>query len=396
MPRLLIDATPVSVNAKGVGRYAYHLCLQLAERLPEGWSLQILILPASQTLFPSNFRAKLIPIRRTTEIVSGFLLPARAKRLDAQLLLKTSEGAGYARGLPTVTVCHDVDRLIAAAQGISRGIVRSTLDSYKTRLRRQALKHSEFVICNSQFTRQAVETHYGISYSRTAVGYCAVDPRFYEFSVQTNRDAVRRRYGVSNFILTFATGDPRENFRSYPAVAASMAALGVNAALLIAGIERGSGYVSKLRAEFAHFGLIEGKHFILEDFLGADRFQDLAELYTAADFYLELSLHEGFGMQLVEAMACGTTCISSHCGALAEIGGKYVLVVDPAKPEEIAAMVKSAYDGKRHLQDNREEVHYTRGFSWDAVGRTVAETLLRVADSRLGVPESRGRGRNEG
>ncbi len=390
MPCLVIDGTPVVANSKGVGRYAYQLCLQLAERLPACWSLQIMVLRSSLSLFPSNFRAKLIPVRQLSEIAGAFWLPVQVKRLQAQLLLKTCESAGYARGIPTVTVCHDIDSLIAAAQGTNRDFLRAGLDAYKTRLRRQMLKHSEFVICNSNFTRRAVETHYGISSSKTSVGYCAVDSRFYDVSARTARDEVRRRYGVSNFILAFATGDPRENFRAYPAVAARMASLGVNACLLIAGVKHGAGYVSELRAGFERSGLIEGKHFILEDFLGADRFQDLAELYTAADFYLELSLHEGFGMQLAEAMACGTTCISSPCGALAEIGDKYVLLVDPTKPEGIAETIKNAYDGNLQQKDNREQVQYTHKFSWDAVGSNVAEILLRLAGNRQGASKAAG------
>lgn len=381
MPRLLIDARLIVVNPKGVGRYAYQLCLQLAERLPEAWTLQILLPPPSLSLFPPNFRAKLIPQHPVSEFSSAFLLPRQVKSLNAQLLLKTYESAGYAREVPTVTVCHDIDRLILQAQGLRRGMLRSALDAYKSRLQRQAMQHSEFVVCNSEFTLRAVETDYGIPRSRMAVGYCAVDPRFYEFSARTDRDAVRRRYGVTNFILSFATGDPRENFRGYPAVIARMAVLGVNTCMLIAGVRHEMGYVRELRAELERSGLVEGKHFVFEDFLGVDRFQELAELYTAADFYLELSLHEGFGMQLVEAMACGTTCISSPRGALAEIGDRYALLVDPTNPEEIAATLKQAYDGDLHLKENCEQIQYTRKFSWDSVGATVTEILLQVADS---------------
>jgi glycosyltransferase involved in cell wall biosynthesis len=162
-----------------------------------------------------------------------------------------------------------------------------------------------------------------------------------------------------------------------------MAGLGLNTCLLIAGIRHGAPYVNELRAEFMRLGLIEGRHFVFEEFLGEDRFWDLAELYTAADFYLELSLHEGFGMQLIEAMACGTTCISSPRGALAEIGNRFVFLVDPTNVDEIASTVKRAYEGKLHLRDNYEQVQYANTYSWERVGETVAEILLQVAADRL-------------
>ena len=297
---LLIDGTPIAPNAKGVGRYAFHLCLQLAERLPADWKLQILLEPSGPSLFPKDFRAEMIVVRKASELSRAwFVIPAQARRLKSELLLKTHESAGFVKDVPTITVCHDIDHLIAAAQGEKRSPARAMLDLCKTRLRRRALAHSEFVICNSQFTRGAVEKHYGIPHERTAVGYCAVDPRFYEVSVQVDKNEVRNGYGVNRYILAFATGDTRENFHSYPAVAARMASLGLETCLLIAGVKREHSYLGSLRNQLQTLGLREGKHFLFEDFLGGDRFHDLVKLYTAADFYLDLSLHEGFGMQLV-------------------------------------------------------------------------------------------------
>jgi glycosyltransferase involved in cell wall biosynthesis len=135
-----------------------------------------------------------------------------------------------------------------------------------------------------------------------------------------------------------------------------------------------------MREHFQKLGLVEGEHFIFESFLDKDRFSDLVGLYTAADFYLELSLHEGFGMQLVEAMACGTTCITSSNGALAEISSSHAIFIDPTSVESIATALKISYETKLHLRDNHKQVLYTRKFSWDAMGQIVAGTLLKLAD----------------
>jgi glycosyltransferase involved in cell wall biosynthesis len=380
MPRLLIDGTPVIKNPKGVGRYAYNLCLQLSKRLPDDWLLQILVNRENVRVFPENLRAELIPVEQASELARAFLvIPKYVKRLKPQVLLKSNDSAGHVRGTPTVTVCHDIDDLILKAQGGNRGLFRSAVDSCKHYYRRQALQRSDFVVCNSEFTREAVRSRYNVPHSKTAVAYCAVDPRFHQISQTTDKAAVRGRYGVTNFVLAFSTGDPRENSRCYPALAARMAALEVNTCLLVAGVTPDALYAIELRAEFNRLGLVEGRHFIFEDFLGEDRFRDLAELYSAADFYLELSLHEGFGMQLIEAMACGTTCVSSPRGALAEVGDGHVLLVNPTNVDEIALTVKRAYEGRLHLRDNREQVQYTNSFSWERVGNTVTEILLKVA-----------------
>ena len=170
-----------------------------------------------------------------------------------------------------------------------------------------------------------------------------------------------------------------------PAIAQKLKEFEVQACLLIAGIRNSSPYVAELLARFAELGLLEGKHFVLETFLGADRFSDLVSLYTAADFYLELSLHEGFGMQLAEAMACGTTCVTSPNGALAEVSGGYGVFIDPGSSENIAGALKTSYDQKLHLRDYHEQVAYTRKFSWDSMGEVVAGVLLKMAAQKSGI-----------
>jgi len=384
MPRLLIDATPVKADAKGVGRYAYHVCLQVAARLPQDWDVYAIVHNHADNVFPKDFRCQLISVQQKSEILHGaFTLSWYVKKLRADILLKTHESSGRV-DVPTVTICHDIDALIRDAQG-PQSFSRHFIDKFKHSLRKKALQNSEFVVCNSQFTREAVHRYYDVPQARTAVGYCAVDDRFYEISANVSKEKARRQYSVQNFVLTFATGDPRENFKLLPSIADRLKELGVRTCLLIAGVKPWLSYVADLRARFFEYGLIEGEHFILETFLGADRFNDLIALYTAADFYLELSLHEGFGMQLAEAMACATTCVTSPSGALAEVSGGFGIVVDPTSAENIARTLKTSYDSKLHMRDNHEQVAYTRKFSWDATGEVVVGALRKLAGEKSGV-----------
>jgi glycosyltransferase involved in cell wall biosynthesis len=145
-----------------------------------------------------------------------------------------------------------------------------------------------------------------------------------------------------------------------------------------------SAYAAELRGQLVARGLVEGRDFLFESFLGDNRFQQLVDLYSAADFYLELSLHEGFGMQLVEAMACGTTCISSSRGALPEIGNKYVRFVDPLDIESVSSAIAKAYAESAHERNNAEQVKYTRKFSWDETSKVVCAVLMRVAATHAG------------
>ena len=390
MVHLLIDGTPVVRNPKGVGRYAYHTCLQLFARLPEDWSIQIMATPQAPGLFAANCRASFSLTPEGSEIKRALWgVPNQLRRLRPQIFLKTDETSARLIGIPTVTVCHDVDVLIHQAQGVYRSALRRRIDGFVQFLRRQTLRASDCVVCNSEYIREAVHTHYGVAREKTAVGYCAVDPGFYEFSQLTDRAAVCQRYGVTGYVLAFATGDPRENFILYPALAARLRELGIETCLVVGGIrDYRPPYKDQLRADFLALGLVEGRHFIFENFLGSARFRDLVDLYTAADLYVDLSSHEGFGMQLVEAMACGTTCISSRGGAYEEVGDKYVLFVDPTNVNEIALRIKAAYENGLHQAKNCDQVQYTYRFSWDEAGRVIAEALQEVASRRLGAAAS--------
>jgi glycosyltransferase involved in cell wall biosynthesis len=380
MPRLLIDGTPIQPNPKGVGRYAQQVCSRLGALLPADWTIDLLVEQPSAELFSKDSRLNVIVVPARSELYRGLILfPRYARKLRSQIFLKTNESAGRIAGLPTVAVCHDIDELIWKAQEGKVGGFRRALDHGKQWFRRRALRECNFVLCNSDFIREAVQRRYGIPAETTRVAHCAVDERFYDLSRLTDRDAVRRKYGVERFILVFATGDPRENFNAYPAIAARMMEIGLNTCLLVAGVNKNAEYGHSLREKFVARGLEEGRDFVLEEFLGATRFSDLVDLYTAADFYSELSLHEGFGMQLVEAMACGTTCVSSPNGALREVGDRYALFVDPTDASAVANCFKQAYENEQEKRDNAEQVRYTHKFSWAQTARTVAEALMKAA-----------------
>jgi glycosyltransferase involved in cell wall biosynthesis len=85
--------------------------------------------------------------------------------------------------------------------------------------------------------------------------------------------------------------------------------------------------------------------------------------------------HEGFGLQLAEAMATGTTCISSGRGVLLEVGDSLTINFEKLEPAHIANKIVQCYREELHLRDNIAQVEYTKRFSWDDVGALVTHKL---------------------
>ena len=372
MPRLLIDGTALSREAKGVGRYAYQLCLQAVRRLPNDWIVDIATFGHDIPSFPPEFRATFHAIPPSSNLVRGLVhTPRLVRQLRPDFLLKPMEGAAYDYGVPMITVCHGIHALIVKAEQVPPSLLRRAIDAVNVYFGQLAMRRSRRVVCNSEFLRQAVHRYYAIPLENIDIGYCGIDPRFYEIAALTSKAVMRSQYGVQAYVLTFATGDRHEGAERLPAICAALKSRNLQTTLLVAGINPHAPYADELRAGMTGRGLVEGVDFRFETFLGEDRLDDLARLYAGADFYLELSRHESFGMQLAEALACGTTCVSSGVDGLAEVGGQFAIVFDNDDAETIAATLDSAYARGEHLRANADQIAFTHRFNWDAVGELV-------------------------
>jgi len=100
---------------------------------------------------------------------------------------------------------------------------------------------------------------------------------------------------------------------------------------------------------------------------------DLPGVYAGADLLLMPSLHEGFGLPALEAMACGTPVIASNQGSLPEVVGDAALLVEPNDVEQIAAAAERLLTDARLRADLRKKgLKRARTFTWE---RTARETL---------------------
>jgi len=202
---------------------------------------------------------------------------------------------------------------------------------------------------------------------------------------------VRERYGIgSRFILYFGGFDMRKNVpRLIEAYAQLPEALRREYQLVISGRYQHLGHplFPDPRVTVDRLGL-EGNVV----FTGQIREQDKAPLYSAATVFAFPSLYEGFGMPVLEAMACGTPVVTSNRSALPEVVGDAGLLVDPYDTDAICAGLADLLDHQDRRDDlARRGLDRARRFTWGQV----AEQTVRVYDSVVGGQGSGVGGRQE-
>jgi glycosyltransferase involved in cell wall biosynthesis len=115
----------------------------------------------------------------------------------------------------------------------------------------------------------------------------------------------------------------------------------------------------------------------VEGWLGRVSDEELAALYRGARCLVYPSLYEGFGLPVLEAMACGTPVVTSQGGATEEVAGDAAVLVDPLDPGAIAAGVEEAVARGDELRARGLE--RAKAFSWDRVARDTLAVYERVA-----------------
>ena len=204
---------------------------------------------------------------------------------------------------------------------------------------RHAAQSCDVVVVNSRFTADDVADTLAVPRDRIHVAYPGVDERL-------TPDGPRE---PGEYLLAVGTLEPRKNLGN--AVSAARR-LGIELRVVgpegWGGVEAGGPGVTWL-----------GYH------------EDLAALYRGAAAFVYPSRFEGFGMPVIEAMACGTPCVVSSHPSLDEASGDAAVRVDPDDVEAIAAGIQLALSDRSELA--RRGLEHARPFTWLANGRAHLE-----------------------
>ncbi|HEX6788717.1 MAG TPA: glycosyltransferase family 1 protein [Gaiellaceae bacterium] len=209
----------------------------------------------------------------------------------------------------------------------------------------------DVVMVNSQFTARDVTATLGIEENRIHVAYPGLEAHF-------TPDGDRRDLGRP-YILTVATLEPRKNLGAL--IDAYELLEDHDLALAVVGA---SGW--GMQPELDRDGVIR---------LGYTAPNELAALYRGASVVVYPSRYEGFGMPIVEAMACGAPVVASSHASLDEASGDAALRADPLDPAALADAIRKALSEPASLVPRGRE-HAAR-FTWEANARAHLDAWSR-------------------
>lgn len=232
----------------------------------------------------------------------------------------------------------------------------------------KGLKSATRTICVSECTRDLTAERFKLDRSRMHVVYNGVGAQYQPQDTTLARKLVAERYGVHDpFVLYLGKIESRKNIvRLLEAFDAFRRETRDPVKLVLAG--RRSPMTQGIDEALDELQLREH---VIE--MGYVRDDDLPLLYGAAVMFLFPSLWEGFGIPVVEAMACGTPVITSNLSSLPEVAGDAALLIDPYKVDDIAAAMLKLWREPDLCAELRERgIRNARRFDWD---KTALETL---------------------
>ncbi|MBI5878800.1 MAG: glycosyltransferase family 4 protein [Chloroflexi bacterium] len=299
--------------------------------------------------------------------------PASARASGADVAHVPYFGSAWLTRLPTVVTVHD---LIPVVLPLYRGSAK--VRAY-TKLVSLAAARARVILADSEASKRDIVAYLGIDESRVRVVYLAADERYKPVTDSAALDAVRAKYRLpESFALYLGGFDQRKNVPNLVRAFASVArGLGPDYSLVLAG--RPPATVSDF---FPDVGTVVHDLELTEhvQWIGEVDETDKPALYTLAGCFVFPSYYEGFGLPVLEAMACGTPVVAGNRGSLPEIVGDAGFLVEPDEVARIAgAIIASLIDEPLRAAHRRKGLARAAMFSWTQCARETVEAYQLAA-----------------
>jgi glycosyltransferase involved in cell wall biosynthesis len=372
--RIAFDGTTLRPARTGVGYYTEHLLHHLATESVDDEIMVISNRPLDTTAaLPPNVRVVSSSSRVPRLVWMQAIAPRLLRRLGVEVAHFTNGMMPLAVSVPTVVTIHDMSLTMFPKYHPPRRVLlnRPLVD--------MAARRADAIITVSESAKRDIVRLYGSQAERIHVVHEAAALSFQPIRDQRVLDRVRQRYELADrFVLYVGTIEPRKNLPK-----------------LIEGFarRRNSGEIPHQLVCAGPYGWLSRDIEDLIDrlqieqsvrFTGYVPFDDLAALYSLAEMFVFPSLYEGFGLPVIEAMACGTPVITGQVAALTEVGGNAVEHVGHLDADSLGdAMVRLARDARRREELSSLGLQRAHTFSWQRAARETLKVYRLAATGEV-------------
>jgi len=371
VPRVLVDATAVPADRGGVGRYVDSLVVALAEA---GTPLAVVCQRADVERY-----ARAAPDARVVAGPSAIAhrparlaweqtgLPLVAAQVEADVVHSPHYTMPLRAGRPVVVTLHDATFFSDPElhSGVKATFFRSAT--------RTALRRAARCVVPSRATRDELVRLAEADVEHVDVAYHGVDSTVFHLPGDEEKARVRSRLGLAGarYVAFLGTLEPRKNVPALvEAWAAACEGRDDPPALVLAGAVGWDDRIdAAVAAVPAHLRVLRP---------GYLRLSDLPGFLGAAEVLAYPSLGEGFGLPVLEAMACGAAVLCTPRLALPEVGGDAVRYAEPDAASLAAALHELLDDPDLRARLRSAGPGRAAGFSWQASAQAHLEAFGRA------------------
>lgn len=327
-------------------------------------------LTADEQALPDHVTLRLLPYRSPLSSLRNDVLLSRDMQRDDLNVYHFAGNYGFGPAGATVLTIHDEINLMPLSE-IVRGHPKKpktiVMMTYLHLITRAAARRADLIITISEYAKRRITHHGALDPAKIVVVHhgCPADVKRIEDSLALAK--VRERLGLSKpFILAEAFKNPDVIVRAWRTLPAK-----VRDTRQIVFFSRSPQVLpvvhEAVNAGWARF------------FVRVTR-SDLSALYSMADAFVFPSWIEGFGMPLVEAMACGAPVIASDRGAIPEVVGDAGLIMDAEDNEKLVEYLMRLFQHPEERESLRQR-GFKRAelFTWQRAAQGYLEAYLHIA-----------------
>ena len=249
-----------------------------------------------------------------------------------------------------------------------------SLINYLNRVVPVSCDHADHIIADSYATRDDLIALYGITPDKITVIWSGVEERFKQITSPETLTEVRNKYQIpqATCVLSVGTVQPRKNYSRVVRAIAKLRGQGHDIHLVIAG---GKGWME----DELHRTIAETQMNTTVHLIGYVDDEDLPALYSLSDCFVAPSLYEGFGIPVIEAMACGTPVVTSNVSSLPEVAGDAAITVAPRNIDDLANAIFSILTDANIANDLvRKGLERAKEFTWERAARQLQSVYADV------------------